>query len=87
MVGTQVFTGVLDLGTDVCQELVVDDFSLAMGVLIEIEDFDQVGAFASQFLVSDDVDVQLVKSDLVGLRSLGGFEVNNRGLVGVESPD
>src|SRR6185437_510412 len=63
------------------------DFAPTVGLLVEIEDFHEVGALAGQLLVSDDVYVQLVEGDVFSLGSFGGLEVNNRGLVGVEAAD
>ena len=37
-----------------------------------------------EFLVADGVDVQLVAGDVLGLGALGGLEVDDRRLVGVQ---
>jgi hypothetical protein len=77
----------MDLGTNVSQQRVVDDLALAVGLLIKVQDLDEVGPLPGQFLVPDDVHVQLIARDVVGLCSLTGLEVDDRGLVGVEPLD
>ena len=66
MVGPQVLPGMLDFGADAGEQLIVNDFALAVGLLVEVEDFDEVGSLAGQFLISHDVHVQLVEGDVVG---------------------
>ena len=53
-------------------------------LLVEVEHLEHVGALAGQLLVADRVDVQLVAGDVLGLGALGGLEVDDRRLAGVQ---
>ena len=57
---------------------------VVFALLVEVEHLEHVGAAAGQFLVADRVDVELVAGDVLGLGALGGLEVDDRRLAGVQ---
>ena len=64
MIGAEVFAGAADFAADAGEQLVVNYLALVVGFLVEVEDFDKVGPLAGQFLVPDDVHMQLVTGNL-----------------------
>jgi hypothetical protein len=87
VIGAQVVASAPDLGPDVAQQCLINELALAVSLLVQVQDLDEVGLLTGQLLIAHGVNVQLIPGYLLSLHPVTGFEVDNRRLVGVEAPD
>lgn len=87
VVRSERLSGCPDASSDADEQGLLDLFAGALALGVEVEDFDDVGAFAGEFFVADGVDVELVAGDVLGLGPVGGLEVHDREFVSVEPAD
>src|SRR6185503_324484 len=85
LVRAQRVAGVPDFVSYGGQQWVVHRLTGGLALLVEVQDLDQVCGFPGELLVSEGVNVELVAGDILGLGAVGGLEVDDRNLAGVEA--